>query len=157
MIRLDEASTAVIDILERHKCVEKGWVMKKSILFDEVEAQAIRNRKKDDKGFTFIPTVNNKVVPPPNAAFCRGNWKDIKIFAAECGYYIVGNVPGDPLGIRLGTIEEFTCCQGFYIAISEGMADAHNERASTIEEQGIEQPEMVVRIRRYREEKEGES
>jgi len=155
MIRLDEAATAIADILEANKCDRPGVTMKTRNLFDLVEHQATANRKKEDRGYVYIPSVNNRVVPPPNDAFCRVNWRDIKIFAAECGYFVVSRLSGEPRGVRLGDLDEFCYCQGSYIMIAEGMADTHNERATTIEDQGGKaQSEMVVRIRKYREEKE---
>jgi hypothetical protein len=132
-----------------------GKVMKKLDLFEQVSDRVETGRVKQTKSFgsyRYIPVVNGRPVPIPGVGFCKKNWRDVKLFAAEFGYYIVSNMKGEPVGIRLGDLEEFTCCQDSYVVSASGMADTYNERAATIENQGGEElPEMVVRIRKYRE------
>ena len=160
MIKLEEVSSAITDILGFHGCDMSGHVMKKLELFEQVQARVETGRVKQTKSFgsyRYVPVVNGRTVPVPGVGFCKKNWRDIKLFAAEFGYYVVSNMKGEPVGIRLGTLDEFTCCQDMYVTSASGMADTYNERAATIEDQGGDEiPEMVVRIRRFRAEREAQ-
>lgn len=160
MIKLEEVASAITKILEFHGCDHSGRTMKKLDVFGEVEEQVEVSRIKQTKSFgsyRYIPVVNNRPVPVPGVGFCKKNWRDIKLFAAEYGYFIVSNMKGEPIGVRLGELQEFTKCQDMYIVSASGMADTYNERAVTIEQKGGEElPEMVVRIRRYKAEREAQ-
>ena len=155
MIKLEEVASAITDILTERHCDKPGWVMKKETLFELVPDRVEENRVKGTKNYgsyRYVPVINGRIVPIPGMGFCMGNWRDIKLFAAEYGYYIVSRLKGERSGIRLGNLDEFTCCQDLYVTSAEGMADTYNERAVTIEGQGGDElPEMIVRIRQYRE------
>jgi hypothetical protein len=161
LILLEECATAMADVLELNRCDKPGSVMKCSILWELIPPRAEDNRRKGTRNFgayRYVPTVNNREVKPPKESFCRNNWKDVKLFAAEYGYYVVSRLPGEPQGVRLGSEEEYRQCQSQYEASAYGYADTYNERAETLEKNtGEELPEMVVKIREFIDRKESES
>jgi hypothetical protein len=161
LIKLEEAATATADVLELNKCDRPGVVMNCATLWELIPPRAEVNRKKDTRNsgsYRYEPTVNNRVVQSPSESFCRNNWRDIKLFAAEYGYYVVSRLPGEPLGVRLGSEEEYERCQSQYKAGALGWADTYNERAETLEKNtGKDLPEMIVRIREFIDRKESES
>jgi hypothetical protein len=144
-VKLEEAADALITILEDHA---ERWsnttVPKKNVISaipDVIEQMRCNN------GVCEIPAIENREVAIANESFCRSNWGEIRRLCSEYGYFIIWNPPGERVGIRLGTIEEFQRQQGHIVGIAQGFADFHNERSDIIEDHGEEATQLRVRIR----------
>ncbi|HMN11184.1 MAG TPA: hypothetical protein PKD55_02520 [Bellilinea sp.] len=143
-IKVEEAANAVIWILEEHNKRFPNSTLKKALLLKRIPEAIWKVRSV--KGGKYIPTVDNREVAIASTSFVNNNWTEICYQCAEFGYYVIWNPPGESLGLRLGTLEEYQRQQSQITAIASGIADYHNKRASIITSHGEQGNDLHVEV-----------
>lgn len=145
-IKIAEAAEAVALALECSGADKPGVTVKKKDLLAQIEDWVWSLRRQS--GVLKIPTVLNKEVKVADTRFCRCNWSKIREKAAEMEYFIIWNPVGEPLGIRLGSLEEYQEQQAWVMNATQGFADFHNQRAKTIREHGANAGDLDLKLKR---------
>lgn len=130
-IRIEESANALIGILQQWNAKPGGRTVKREAITHAIP-DYIEEVVRIKSGIRTIPTVNNLAVRLPTEAFINKNWKAIRETACSFGYFIIWNPPGEALGLRLGTLEEYTEQQEGIQQLLIAMMDFHNARAITI-------------------------
>lgn len=147
-VRIEEAADALVLLLKVQGATCKGTTVKKAFIIKNIEHYVHQVRR--STGVMIIPTVLHREVKAANETFCRNNWKAIRETAGQMGYYIIWNPPGENLGIRLGTLEEYQNQQALIMNITASFAKFHNERAETIRDSGEKAGDLQVKLRRQK-------
>jgi hypothetical protein len=133
-IRVGECAEALVLLLKEEGKRWKGRPIEKRILCPRLPKIVKDNRLKSS-GALEIPTVNNRIVRPPDLRFVMANWSAIVLYAAQhLEKYVIFNHEG----IRLGTLDEFKAQQENFRSIYGGIGDRHNLRAEIINERGLQ-------------------
>jgi hypothetical protein len=145
-VRIGEAAEALAFLLEKHGADKKGRTVKKAWVLQHMEAHIWELRR--DKGYLEVPTVLNTEVKVADERYCRNNWKAIRETAAEMEYFVIWNPKGEPVGIRLGSLEEYQEQQALVMNLTEGFKKFHNQRADIIRGHGQNAGKLDLSLRK---------